>query len=167
MAAIDPRPTGPRAAEPVQPAGAAGDGLDSYPTYRDGPVPPHVATVTKPTDTNLPLRRRTSAWPMLLALALIAAAVIAYLLLGGINALRTTDDAMSPGGPATEVAPAPAGAAADGASAPTDSSAADTSLGSDEEVQTETGPGAVEATPGPVDVPGGEATTPVQTAPAQ
>ncbi len=104
---------------------------------------------------------------MLLALALIAAAIIAYLLVGGINALRTTDDAMSPGGPATEVAPAPAGATGDAQTAPTDSSAADTSLGSDEEVQTETGPGEVEATPGAIDVPGGEATTPVQTAPAQ
>lgn len=167
MAAIDPRTSGPRATGPVQPAGAEGDGLDSYPTYRDGPVPPHVATVTKPTDTNLPLRRRTSAWPMLLALALIAAAVLGYLLLGGINALRTTDDAMSPGGPATEVAPAPAGAAGDAQSAPTDSSNAGGVLERNEEVQTDTGPGQVEATPGPVDVPGGEATTPVQTAPSQ
>ena len=153
MAAIDPRTSRPRATGPVQPAGAEGDGLDSYPTYRDGPVPPHVATVSKPTDTNLPLRRRTFAWPMLLALALIAAAIIAYLLLGGINAVRTTDDAMSPGGPATEVAPAPAGAAADGASVPAASSG--------------TGPGEVEATPGAVDVPGGETTTPVQTTPPQ
>jgi hypothetical protein len=140
--------------------------MDPYPTYRDGAVPPHVASGTKPTDTNLPLRRRTSAWPMLIGLALIAAAVIAYLLLGGINTVRTTDEAMTPGGPAAPADPA-ATAPGDAQSAPTDSSNAGAVLERNEEAQTQTGPGEVEVTPGAVDVPGGETTTPVQTAPAQ
>ena len=36
-----------------------------------------------------------------------------------------------------------------------------------EEAQTQTGPGEVEVTPSATDVPGGQTTTPVQTAPAQ
>ena len=164
MAATPPRPTD----RPVQPAGSAGDGMDPYPTYRDGPVPPHVASGAKPTDTNLPLRRRTTPWPMLIGVALIAAAVMAYLLLGGINTIRSTDDAMTPGDPAAPVAGAPATEAPDGegVTAPTDASNAGV-LERNEEVQTQTGPGEVEATPGAIDVPGGEATTPVQTTPQQ
>ncbi|HWT30043.1 MAG TPA: hypothetical protein VN240_03345 [Propylenella sp.] len=150
MAASNPRPTDGN----VQPAGSAGDGMDPYPTYRDGLVPPHVASGTKPTDSNLPLRRRTHAWPMLIGLALIAAVVIGYLLMGGINTVRTTDDAMSPGGPA---ATAPAA----------DASGAGGVLERNEEAQTQTGPGEVEVTPSATDVPGGETTTPVQTAPSQ
>jgi hypothetical protein len=160
MAAIDPRPTD----RPVQPTGAAGDGMDPYPTYRDGPVPPQVASGTKPTDSNLPMRRRTTPWPMLIGLALIAIVVIAYLLLGGINTLRTTDEAMSPGDPAAPAASAPAG---DTQTAPTDSSGTGGVLERNEEAQTQTGPGGVEATPSATDVPGGQTTTPVQTAPSQ
>ena len=162
MAAIDPRPIDGT----VQPAGSAGDGMDPYPTYRDGAVPPHVASGTKPTDSNLPLRRRTHAWPMLIGLALIAVVIIAYLLMGGINTVRTTDDAMSAGGPATTVpaADAPAG---DAQTAPTNASGAGGVLERNEEAQTQTGPGEVEVTPSATDVPGGETTTPVQTAPSQ
>jgi hypothetical protein len=41
-----------------------------YPTYRDGPVPPHRATATKPTDVELPIGRRTYSWPALIAVAI-------------------------------------------------------------------------------------------------
>lgn len=164
MAASNPRPTD----RTVQPTGAAGDGMDPYPTYRDGAVPPHVASGTKPTDSNLPLRRRTHAWPMLVGLALIAAVVIGYLVMGGVNTVGTTDEAMSPGGPAATVPAADATApAGDAQTAPTDSSGAGGVLERNEEAQTQTGPGAVEATPSVTDVPGGETTTPVQTAPSQ
>ena len=164
MAAIDPRPTD----RPVQPTGAAGDGMDPYPTYRDGPVPPHVASGTKPTDSNLPMRRRTTPWPMLIALALAAIVVIAYLILGGINTVSTTDEAMSPGGPAATAPPADATTpAGDAQGAPTDSSGAGGVLERNEEAQTQTGPRGVEATPSATDVPGGQTTTPVQTAPQQ
>ena len=164
MATINPRPTD----STVQPAGSAGDGMDAYPTYRDGAVPPHLASGTKPTDSNLPLRRRTHAWPMLIGLALIAAVVIAYLLMGGLNTVRTTDDAMSPGGPAATLPAADATApAGDAQTAPTDSSGAGGVLERNDGAQTQTGPGQVEVTPSATDVPGGETTTPVQTAPSQ
>ena len=42
--------------------GVEGDGMDTYPTYRDGPVRPHRATATKPTDVALPRSRRTYAF---------------------------------------------------------------------------------------------------------
>ena len=46
----------------TQPPGVEGEGLDPYPTYRDGPTTPHRATSTKATDVNLPRSRRTSAF---------------------------------------------------------------------------------------------------------
>jgi len=49
----------------------------AYPTYRDGPVPPHEATATKPTDVGLPQSRRTYPWPAILAVAVAAVAGMA------------------------------------------------------------------------------------------
>jgi hypothetical protein len=51
-----------------------GEGEDEnpspYPTYRDGPVPPHMATATKPTDVKLPQSRRTYSWSALAAVGI-------------------------------------------------------------------------------------------------
>ncbi len=154
MANIDRTPSSPT----VQPAGVEGEGLDPYPTYRDGPITPHAATVEKPTDVGLPRSRRTSGLPMLLGLAAIALVfIVMYVLWGGMNLVRSTDEAAVPGGPASppaSTATAPA----------TDSPAATGSLGQGE-APAASGPGTVEPTPGPIDVPGGETTTPATTTP--
>src|SRR5687767_11007598 len=63
-----------------QPPGVAGEGLDPYPTYRDGPTTPHRVTSTKATDVNLPRARRTYALPILLALAVFALVIVGRLL---------------------------------------------------------------------------------------
>jgi hypothetical protein len=151
-----------RTTDPVQPPGVEGEGMDSYPTYRDGPVPPHVTTGTKPTDTNLPMRKRTTPWPILIGLILFALVIIIRIGWGAFNTARTTDDAMTPGDPATPTATAPASQtnAVGTANTPVPGPETPGSLDRNVQPQTGTGPGAVEATPGAIDVPGGNTTTP-------
>lgn len=141
-------------AEPVhkpaperQPPGVAGEGLDPYPTYRDGPVPPHHATATKPTDTSLPRSRRTYALPILLALIVFALVIVGRLLWQGVETVDA-DAPLAVENPATPATQETAVPEAQG------------NLDQDVEAETETGPGEVTPEPGPVDVPGGETTTP-------
>jgi hypothetical protein len=146
MAAGERRQSGPT----VQPPGVEGEGLDPYPTYRDGPTVPHRVTATKPTDVGLPRSRRTYALPILIGLVVFALVILLRLVWGGINVARSTDDALSPGDAAnppaaSEAAPAAADAPGVEAEAPPAS-------------------GETEATPGAVDVPGGATTD--QEAPA-
>ena len=136
---------------PTQPPGIEGEGQEAYPTYRDGPTTTHRVTASKPTDVGLPRSRRTYAIPMLIGLIVFAVVLLARVLWGGIEMSETQDDVMETGGPAI---PATTG------EAPTegpDPAAADA----------ETGPGEVEATPGAIDVPGGEMTEPATPEPAQ
>ena len=71
-----------RSARPqTQPPGVEGEGLDPYPTYRDGPTTPHRATATKPTDVGLPRSRRTSAVPILIGLVVFA--LVMLVIVGG------------------------------------------------------------------------------------
>jgi hypothetical protein len=139
--------------------------MEPYPTYRDAGTSPHTATTTKPTDVGLPRSRRTYALPILIGLAVFALVIIIRLVWGSINMAQSTDEAMSPGDPAsTPAATAPAtGALPDAASAPE----AEGTLDRDVEPQSTAGPGEVEADPGAVDVPGGNVTEPVAPAPAQ
>lgn len=151
--AVDPRDA-PRA------AGVEGDGLDTYPTYRDGPAGSGSAGPTsglKPTDVGLPRSRRTTGLPIFLGLIAFGIAILAYLILGGSNMLRTTGQAMAPGQPAASTT--------SGASA-TQGAQTGVATGSTNAGQ-QAGPGAVTVTPGPTDVPGGATTSPAQTAPAQ
>ena len=85
----------------AQPPGVEGDGMDPYPTYRDGPVTPHRATATKPTDVALPRSRRTYAFPILIGLAVFALIIVIRIVWGGINMAASTDDALTPGEPAS------------------------------------------------------------------
>lgn len=142
----------------TRPAGVEGDGMDQYPTYHDGPGSRGQATGSKPTDVNLPRSRRTYALPILIGLIVFALVIIVRIFWGSMNMAVVTDDAMTPGDPASPpVAGAPATSGADpAASAP---------LG-EEQPQATTGPGEVGPTPGAVDVPGGDATTPAGQAPA-
>ena len=156
--------------KPVRPAGAEGDGMDTYPTYRDGPASPHTTTSTKPTDVGLPRSKRTFATPILIALAVFALVIIIRIVWGSMNVATTADEALSPGAPASpaiEGAPAAAGAAP-GTDAPAAASPEGPGpLNPDVDSQATTGPGEVEATPGGIDVPGGEQTTsPAGEAPA-
>ncbi len=111
MASPEPGTTEPT----TRPAGIAGDGDDRYPTYHDARSNPHPSTGTKPTDTDLPRSRRTTALPFLIGLILFALAVIGYLVMGGLNFGRMTEEALTPGGhdkpppaPATPGQPRPA-----------------------------------------------------------
>jgi hypothetical protein len=114
------RPDRPLTEDPVQPPGVEGDGMDPYPTYREGPTTPHHATASKPTDTDLPRSRRSYALPMLLGLVVFGLIVLAYALWGGVNAVRTangvppgneapatTGSVKTPAPPAEVPAPAP------------------------------------------------------------
>ncbi len=166
MASSDQRPTEPSA----RPTGAEGDGMDRYPTYRDGPAMPHGGSSTgagaKPTDVDLPRSSRTYALPILIGLGVFAAVIIIAVVMGGGNVARTGDEALSPGDPATPPAASAPASATPQAAAPT------TEIGGPEDTadqgapaETQTSPGEIEATPGAVDVPGGATTTPVEPAP--
>jgi hypothetical protein len=142
---------------------AAAEGMDPYPTYRDGPVPPHVATASKPTDVRLPRSRRTYAMPILIGLIVFGLVILIRLLWGGVQLVESTDEAMTPGDASTPAASAPAEAGSTAATG--DAPEAGGTLDRDVEPDTGgTGPGEVGAEPGPVDVPGGATTTPVEPA---
>ena len=149
---------------PARPAGVDGDGLDAYPTYRDGGTSPHVATATRPTDSNLPRSRRTFGLPLLIGIIAFALVILVGVIGGGMNMFASSDEAEPEDGAAAPVAGAPA--AAD-APAFGETPEAPGTLDRDVEVQTQTGPGEVEATPGAIDSPGGDVTEPVGEAPAQ
>lgn len=144
----------------ARPAGVEGDGMEAYPTYRDGATIPHQATGTKPTDVNLPRSRRTYALPVLIGLLVFAAVIVIRIVWGSVNMASTADDALTPGDPASP----PAAAAP--ANAPAASTAAPLPL-DDEQPDATTGPGEVEPMPGAIDVPGGETTTRAGEVPAQ
>lgn len=154
---------------PARPAGSEGDGMDRYPTYRDGPETPHRVTETKPTDVGLPRSRRTFATPILIGLAVFALVIVIRIVWGSMNVASTTDDALSPGAPASPpVAASPGNAGGAAPAAATQTPEAPGTLDRDVEAQTTTGPGETEATPGAVDVPGGAQTqSPGAPAPAQ
>jgi hypothetical protein len=114
--------------------------MEPYPTYRDGPVTPHRATVTKPTDVGLPRSRRTYALPILIGLIAFALVILVRLVWGTFNAAEVTDEAFTPGDPAAPAASAPAEDTGRGQAAPAETDQ-------------------VEETPGPIDVPGGETTS--------
>lgn len=67
-----------------------------YPTYRDGPVPPHEATTTKPTDVGLPLRKRTYAWPALAAIVVVSAIGIALVAWGAVIVVTKDEPQLAP-----------------------------------------------------------------------
>jgi hypothetical protein len=125
----------------AQPPGVEGEGLDPYPTYRDGPTTQHRVTVTKPTDVGLPRSRRTYALPILIGLIAFALVIIVRIIWGSFNAVEATDEAMTPGDAAVPAASEPAADSAAEQSPP-----AETDQVGDE--------------PGPVDVPGGETSDP-------
>ena len=91
--------------EPPQPPGTAAEGMDPYPTYRDGPIPAHTATTTKPTDVDLPRAKRTYAVPIFIGLVIFALIILARVFWSGINTARTTEEAVTPP-PASTSAPA-------------------------------------------------------------
>lgn len=171
MAGSDQRPPEPN----VRPAGAEGDGMDRYPTYRDGPAMPSsgssapVGSGVKPTDVNLPRSRRTYALPLLIGLAVFAAIIIIRIVWGGINVTSTSDEALTPGDAATPpaAASAPASATPQAAAPATEIGATANSSNEAAPAETQTSPGEVEAAPSAVDVPGGATTTPVEPAPQQ
>jgi hypothetical protein len=142
---------------PRQPAGIEGEGMDPYPTYRDGPTTPHRATASKPTDVGLPIARRTYALPILIGLAVFALVIIARILWGGFQMAESTDEAMTPGD-----APAVSAPAAPAASEAPEGSLPETEGSLDEDVQPDatTGPAAIGEAPGAIDVPGGGAGAP-------
>lgn len=140
----------------AQAAGLEGEGQDAYPTYRDGPVSPHVTTTTKPTDVGLSNSKKTNSLPMLIGLLAFAAVILVAVIGALSNVAETTPEAMTSGDAA---APTPGAASIDSAQPAT--------LDNDREMGAATGPGEVEAAPGPVDVPGGaNTTTPTNPAPA-
>ena len=150
--------------EPVQPAGTAGDGMDPYPTYRDPGTSAHHATASKPTDTNLPRSRRTYSLPILIGVVAFLIVVLVAVFAGGYNLFRTSDEGITPGDGAT----APIGAEGEAeAGVGLDRPEAPGTFDRDVAVDTETGPGEVEATPGAIDVPGGDVVDTERTAPAQ
>jgi hypothetical protein len=143
---------------------AAAEGMDPYPTYRDGPVPPHVATASKPTDVRLPRSRRTYALPILIGLIVFGLVILIRLVWGGVQLIESSDEAMT-GDASTPAATAPADAAT---AATGGAPEAEGTL--DRDVQPNAGsagPAEVGAEPGPVDVPGGATTTPAEPAPQQ
>jgi len=148
----------------TQPPGVEGEGLDPYPTYRDGPSVPHRATASKPTDVAIPRSQRTYAFPMLIGLVVFGIIVLVYLTFALFEMVRTTDEALSPGDPA---APAASSTAAPETAPP--EAAADSGPGFDTDVELDTraGPGEVGETPGAIDVPGGATTEPTDSSPGQ
>lgn len=161
MATSPRRPEAP----PPNPGLADSEGQDAYPTYRTGDVPPHLETTSRPTDTNLPFTRRTSGKPLFIGVIAFALVVLVYFLWGGFNMVRTTDDAMTPGDPAS--APV-AGEVSDSAASPAiDPGATDdvpAGVAGSGAADATTSPGAVTAEPGAIDVPGGAVTEPVPAA---
>jgi hypothetical protein len=137
----------------VQPAGVEGEGLDPYPTYRDGPVSPHHATGTKPTDVGLPPGRRSYWMPFFIALVVFGLIILARILWSGAELATSSDEALTPEPAASETT-----ATSPDAAPP---------VSQDEQSATEGAPGAVNETPGAIDVPGGETTDPVRPEPAQ
>jgi hypothetical protein len=129
-----------------QPPGVDGEGLDPYPTYRDGPNLPHTTTDTKPTDVGLPASRRTSALPMLIGLIAFAIIIIGFILWTSLQTVSTSPEGLAPP-----------------ESTPTSKAVSTTDEGQIRDVQpdAETGSGEVDEAPAPADVPGGEAATPV------
>jgi hypothetical protein len=77
---------------------------DAYPTFRDGPVPPHRATGSKPTDVALPLARRTYAWPAAIVVGLALLVALGFIVLVGGEAV--TEDPV-PQEPPAPTAPGP------------------------------------------------------------
>ena len=155
------RPTTPPSSRP---AGVEGDGLDAYPTYRDGRTSPHTATATKPTDSDLPRSRRTFGLPLLIGVLAFALVLIIAIIGGGMNMFASSDDAAPEDGAAAPVAGEPPASAAP---AMGEAPEAAGTLDRDVEVDAQTSPGEVEATPGAIDSPGGDVTDPVGEAPAQ
>jgi hypothetical protein len=146
-----------------QPPGVEGEGLDRYPTYRDGPAMPHPATTTKPTDVGLPQAGRTNWLPIFIGLIAFAVIVLGYIIWGGVELLPGAENPATSGESTPPAAGEPAAGATTTGAAPQSPGSFDTDVG----VDTQSGPGEVEQSPGPVDVPGGETTTPVEPAPAQ
>jgi hypothetical protein len=130
-----------------RPPGAEGDGMDPYPTYRDGPTTPHVATATKPTDVGLPPARRTHASAYLIGLIVFAVVVLGFVLWGAFRLADRSEDVLAPGDAAAPAASEPAPEA---------------TFNENEQPQSATGPADIQATPGAVDVPGDGAGTPAQ-----
>ena len=136
----------------TQPPGVEGEGLDPYPTYRDGPRLPHNPTATKPTDVGLPQASRTSSAPILVGLIVFALAIIGLIVWASVRTATTSEEGLAP---------------------PDSPPAAEAAATSDEgemrenEPAAQTGPGEIGETPGPADVPGGDAATPVEPQPAQ
>jgi hypothetical protein len=101
---------------------------------------------------------------MLIGLIVFALVIVVYLVMGGMELTRTTDEALTPGDAATPTNSATTGAPDNmGTDVPEGEGEQD----ADAQAQPGTGPGAVEAAPGGIDVPGGSTTTPVTPAPAQ
>lgn len=136
----------------AQPDGVDGEGMEPYPTYRDGPVSPHAATTTKPTDVGLPQAERTSQMPMLIGLIAFAVVVLGLIAWATLRTTSTPEGLTPPETPST----------AESAATP-DSSVRELAPQPD----ARTGPGEIDAAPGSIDVPGGEATTPPAPEPAQ
>jgi hypothetical protein len=136
----------------AEPEGVAAEGMESYPTYRDGPVSPHVATTTKPTDVGLPRSERTNQTPILIGLVAFVLVVVGLIAWATLRTASTPEGLTPPETPST----------LDSATSPDSGSVRDAT-----EPAAEAGPGDVEAVPGSVDVPGGDATTPVAPEPAQ
>jgi len=89
----------------TQPPGVEGDGMDPYPTYRDGPTTPHRVTASKPTDVGLPRSKRTYGLPIFIGLVVFALVIIVRVVWGGIGGPRTTDEPTSLSRPATTAQP--------------------------------------------------------------
>ncbi len=141
-----------RPAPEIQPSGVEGEGLDPYPTYRDGPGLPHDPTSTKPTDVGLPQAGRTSSIPMLIGLIVFALAIIGLIVWASVRTGTTSDEGLTPpeSPPATEAA-----------------ATSDEGAMREPQPGAQTGPGEVGEAPGPADVPGGGAAAPVAPEPAQ
>ena len=129
-----------RAAPDIQPPGVEGEGLDPYPTYRNGPTVPHAATSSKPTDVDLPLSQRTNQLPMLIGLIASALVVIGFIVWKSVQSMTTSDEGLTP----PESPPAAEAAAT-----------SDESQIRQVRPDAQAGPGEIGETPGPVDVPGG------------
>jgi hypothetical protein len=103
MANIDQAPT----KQAVRP-GPEDDGMDPYPTYRDGPVTPHRATADKPTDVGLPQTKRSFGFPIFIGLVIFAAAIVAGFVWGGLSRSESPDGQSALSHPETPAATAPA-----------------------------------------------------------
>ena len=136
----------------TQPRGVEGEGLDPYPTYRDGPRLPHNPTSSKPTDVGLPQARRTSSTPILMGLIAFALVIIGLIVWASVWTATTSEEGLAP-----PESPPVAEAAA----------TSDEGAIRESEPAARAGPGEIGETPGPADVPGGDAAAPVESEPAQ